>query len=72
MFEPALKCEHNAIFKQNYSLKLFIGFKMACICSFSLEGNLDFPDLVQKSFITLTTGLQPSLSTANKKVWSSR
>ena len=27
MHEPAQKCENNAIFKQNYSLKLFIAFK---------------------------------------------
>ena len=26
--EPALKCENNAIFEQNYTLKLFIAFKM--------------------------------------------
>ena len=29
MPEPALKCENNAVFKQNYSIKLFITFKMA-------------------------------------------
>ena len=56
MFEPALKCQHNAIFKQNYALKLFITFKMAYYCCFSLGGNLDFPDFLQKKFITLTTG----------------
>ena len=55
MFEPALKCQENAIFMQNYSLKLFITFKMAYSCFFSLRGNLDFPDFLQKSFITLTT-----------------
>ena len=55
MFEPALKCQDNAIFKQNVSLKLFITFKMVYSCCFSLGGSLDFPDFLQKSFITLTT-----------------
>ena len=48
MFEPALKCQHNAIFRQNYSLKLFITFKMAYSCYFSLGRNLDFPELLHK------------------------
>ena len=29
MSEPEQKCENNAIFKQNYTLKLFIACKMA-------------------------------------------
>ena len=29
MSEPALKCETNAIVKQNYTPKLFIAFKTA-------------------------------------------
>ena len=28
MSEPALICENNTIFKQNYAQKLFIAFKM--------------------------------------------
>ena len=48
MSEPALKCENNAIFKQNYALKLFIAFKMAYSFCFGLRGNLDFPDFLQK------------------------
>ena len=56
MSEPAQKCENYAIFKQNYTLKLFVAFKMAYSCCFSLGGNLDFPDFLQKKFITLTTG----------------
>ena len=34
MFEHVQKCENNSIFKQNYTLKLFV-FKMAkfwCFC----------------------------------------
>ena len=50
MFEPALKCDHNAIFEQNYSLKMFITFKMANSCCFSLGGNLEFPDFLRKKF----------------------
>ena len=48
MLEPALKYKHVAIFMQNYTPKLFIKFKMAYSCCFSLEGNLDFPDFFQK------------------------
>ena len=53
MFEPALNCQDNAIFKQNYSLKLFVAFKMAYYCCFSLGGNLDFPDFLQKKFYNI-------------------
>ena len=52
----AQKCENNcAIFKQNYTLKLFIAFKMACSCCFASRGNLDFQELLQKSFKKSTT-----------------
>ena len=53
MSEPAQKCENQAIFKQNYTLELFIALEMICYCCFSLGGNLDF---LQKSFTTSTTG----------------
>ena len=59
MSELALKCENNTIFMQNYTLKLFITFKMAYSFCCSLGGNLDFPDFLQKSFITSTTGVDP-------------
>ena len=48
MYEPAQKCEYNAIFKQKNTLKLFIAFKMAYSCCFSFRGNLDFPEFLQK------------------------
>ena len=48
MSEPTLKCENNAIFKQNYAKKLFIAFKMAYSCCFGLRGNLYFPDFLHK------------------------
>ena len=51
MFEPALKCQDNAIFKQNYSLKLLTTFKMAYSCCFSLGRNLDFLDFLQKKVL---------------------
>ena len=38
MSETALKCENNANFKQIYILKLFIAFKIAYSCCFSLGG----------------------------------
>ena len=56
MSEPAQKFENYAIFKQNYTLELFIALKMAYCCCLGLRGNLDFPDFLQKSFKTLTTG----------------
>ena len=56
MPEHALKCENNSSFKQIYTLKLYIAFKMAHSCCFSLGGNLDFHEFLQKSFITSTTG----------------
>ena len=53
MSEPALKCENNAIFKQNYTLELFIALKMAYCCCLGLRGNLDFPDFLQKNFYNI-------------------
>ena len=51
MPEPALKCENNAIFNQNYSKKLFISFKISYSCSFGFRGNLEFPDFLQKLLV---------------------
>ena len=34
MYEPAQKCENFAIFKQNYTLKVFVAFKRANSCCF--------------------------------------
>ena len=48
MSEPAQKCENQAIFKQNYTLELFIALEMDYYCCFS-----------KKSFITSTTGPDP-------------
>ena len=43
MSEPGLKCENNAIFKQNITLKLFIDLKMAYILLlFGLKGKSRF------------------------------
>ena len=39
----------------NSNLRLLIPYKMNYSCCFSLGGNLDFLDFLQKSFITLTT-----------------
>ena len=54
MSETAEKCENIAIFKQIYTLKLFIAFKMTYYCCFSLGGNQDF-QFLKKNFITSTT-----------------
>ena len=53
MSEPALKCENNAIFKQNYTQKLFISFKISYYCCFGLRGNLEFPNFLQKKFYNI-------------------
>ena len=53
MYEPAQKCENFAIFKQNYTLKVFVAFKRANSCCFGLRGNLDFPDFLQKQFYNI-------------------
>ena len=55
MSEPAQKCENQAIFKQNYTQELFIALQIDYCCFFSLGGNLDFLDFLQKKFITSTT-----------------
>ena len=44
---------YNVIFKQIYALKLFIAFKMAKYGSFSLGGNIDFPEFLQKKFYNI-------------------
>ena len=53
MSEPALKWENNAILYSKTS-------KMAYSCCFSLGRNLDFPEFLQKSFITSITGQKQS------------
>ena len=50
MSEPALKWANNASFKQIYTLILLNAVKMTYSCCFSLGGNLDFPEFVQKKF----------------------
>ena len=44
----------NASFKEIFTLKLFIAFKMAYSCCFSLGGNLDFPEFL--CFLTSSAG----------------
>ena len=53
MLKLALKCINNAIFKQIYTLKLLVAFKMAYSCCFSLGGNLDFLEFLQKKFYNI-------------------
>ena len=43
----------NAIFKQKYSVELFIALKMAYSCCFGIRRNLDFPDFLQKKFYNI-------------------
>ena len=65
MSEPALKWKNNASFKENYTLDLIVAFKMAYSCCSGLRSKLDFPEILQKSFITSTTGL-----TLAQNLWS--
>ena len=53
MSQPALKCENNAIFMQNYNQALFISFKISCSCCFGFKGNLEFTDFLQKKFYNI-------------------
>ena len=53
MSEPQQKSENNPVFKQNYTAKLLNTFKMAYSCCFSLGGNLDFLDFLQKKFYNI-------------------
>ena len=71
MSKLALKYVNNAIFKQIYTLKLLIAFKMAYSCCFSFGGNLDFLELLQKSFIT-TTGLKKAFCNCLRRCRDSR
>ena len=41
------------LLQQNYALKLLISFKMVHLCCFTLVGNLDFLDLLQKKFYNI-------------------
>ena len=50
MPEPALKCENNTIFQQNYTLKQFLALKMAYSWYFSLGLNLYFQDFLKKFY----------------------
>ena len=50
MPELAQKCKNNVIFMQNYTLELFIAFRMAFSCHFGLRGNLEFPIFLQNKF----------------------
>ena len=52
MSEPAQKCENYAIFKEKYTLEMFIAFQMAYFCCFSLGGNL-FQNFYQKKFYSI-------------------
>ena len=48
MSEPALKCENNAIFKQNYTLELFIALIMLL---FGLKGKSRFSRFPPKKIL---------------------
>ena len=56
MIESEQKRTKQCYFQLNYIETLFICCKRVYSCCFSLGGNLDFLDFLQKSFITSTTG----------------
>ena len=63
MSEPAQKCENNAIFKQNYTLELFIALIMLL---FGLKGKSRFSRFPpKKSFITSTPEVTMKSVTGN-------
>ena len=53
MSEPSQKCDNNAIFKQNYTQKLFISFKISYSCCFGFRENLEFTYFLQKKFYNI-------------------
>ena len=71
MSEPGLKCENYAIFRQNYTLELFVAFKMAYSCCFDWRGNLDFPDFLQKKFYNIDYWTSFSWGCPSLHEWSS-
>ena len=69
MSEPAFYLMwKQCYFRQNYTLKLCIAFKMAYSCCFSLGENPDNVDFLQKSFITLTSGAETVTLTVNHTI----
>ena len=63
------KVKNNAIFKQNYALKLFIAFKMAYFCYFSFGENLDFPDFLQNKFYNINCWWSDCYGPSYNQVW---
>ena len=70
MSEPAQKCENYAILKQNYTLELCIAFKMAYSCCFSLGGNLDFPEFLQKKFYNINYRKVKKIERLDCPIWN--
>ena len=50
MIKPAQRCENQAIFKQNYNSRTVHCSRNGLYCYFSLGGNVNFEDFLQKSF----------------------
>ena len=73
MSEPSHKCDNNAIFKQNYTQKLFISFKISYSCCFGFRENLEFPDFLQKKFYNIDYWKEITYSelTSYQRAWSS-
>ena len=63
-----LRFENFAIFKQNYTLKVFIAFKMAHSWCFSLGENLDFLDILQKKFYNINKGSHSFFSSTARQL----
>ena len=51
MSEPGQKCENNAVFEQNYALKLFIAYEKHILAEFNLC-NTFWPDSVIKVIVS--------------------
>ena len=63
-----LRFENFAIFKQNYTLKVFIAFKMAHSWCFILGENQDFIDILQKKFYNINKGSHSFFSSTARQL----
>ena len=61
MSEPSQKCDNNAIFKQNYTKKLLISFKISYSCCSGFRGNLEFLDFLQKKFYNIDYSIKVTM-----------
>ena len=47
---------------QNFTLEMFVAFRMAYSCSFGKRGNLEFPNFLQNKFYNINNWSHKKLS----------